>query len=829
MDAHGGASSPNTPIRLNIAKACGLTAAVIGFTALLGWLLDIPILATFASGMIPMAPSTAFFFMGYGAGAPFLLSRPQRGRPAQAAAFILASLGLLAVGALFVLSLKGIHLNIEHFGIPMGGNVAGSPIGHMSPFTAFCFILAGMAFLLALPKNGRHLWLSTIAFWCAVSLSLLSLSLLMAYILGEPLLYGSGFIPPAFSTSMAFLFLGLGMAFAVWPRAGVRAAKPEGSRFPYHLLMIFALLTGIFILGGYLLLKKHEREYRTGVGRQLSAIVNLKAQRIADWLTERRADAGELAGNRDFGERVDRWLSRNDEGERGNITFRLESMQARHGYDGVALLDRAGRTLLADGDLIKPSPPLAEAMARAGASGRVEESGLYRDSLGTIRITWAAPIMAGQEESERPVATALLSARAETLLYPFLREWPGESRSAETLLVRRDGDEVLFLNNLRFKEDAALNLRFPLRKVSLPSAQAAMGREGLFMGRDYRGVPVLSLLKAVPGSPWFLVARVDLEEIQSPLRNRLWGVVLTIFALLAGAGAALALQWQWQKNEFMRLAAEKDRRLAAELEKLVAERTAKLDAVNRELESFSYSVSHDLKAPLRGIDGYSRLLDDEYRDRLDEQGREFIAGIRRSVTQMHQLIEDLLAYSRMERRDLHQTRINLSALLRTLAERIKENLTQPETVLKIEVPGLSLRADRDGLTMALRNLLDNAVKFSRNAQPPIIEIGARPENGMILIWVRDNGIGFEMKFHELIFGMFNRLERAEDFPGTGVGLALVRKAMERMGGRVWAESEPGKGAVFYLELPLAEDQTGEEDAAEEEDEEEEENTRPAAG
>ena len=243
------------------------------------------------------------------------------------------------------------------------------------------------------------------------------------------------------------------------------------------------------------------------------------------------------------------------------------------------------------------------------------------------------------------------------------------------------------------------------------------------------------------------------------------------------------------------------RKLNEELEDKVRERTAQLEAANKELEAFSYSVSHDLKAPLRGIDGYSRILEEEYREQLDAEGRRFLQNIRNGTAQMHQLIEDLLDYSRMERRSLQRSAIDLPALVRAVvAERFPES-EQSATLVRLQVPDYTVFADRDGLIIVLRNLLENAIKFSRDAQPPAIDIGARGEGDKTVLWVGDNGIGFDMRFHDRIFDMFQRLQRTEDYPGTGIGLALVRKAMQRMGGRAWAESAPGAGATFFLELP----------------------------
>ncbi|OWW21440.1 PAS domain S-box protein [Noviherbaspirillum denitrificans] len=241
-------------------------------------------------------------------------------------------------------------------------------------------------------------------------------------------------------------------------------------------------------------------------------------------------------------------------------------------------------------------------------------------------------------------------------------------------------------------------------------------------------------------------------------------------------------------------------KLNAELELRVMERTAQLAAANKELEAFSYSVSHDLKAPLRGIDGYSQLLEETASTRLDEEARLFLRNIRGGVAQMNALIADLLAYARMERRNLDNAVIDLRTCVDAVLQSYRNAPQNAGIVLRCELPPLAVRGDRDGLAIILRNLLDNAIKFSRNAPAPAIEAGAREDNGKVVLWVRDNGIGFDMKFHERIFDIFSRLHRPEDYPGTGVGLALVRKAAQRMGGKVWAESAPGQGATFYLEL-----------------------------
>ena len=252
------------------------------------------------------------------------------------------------------------------------------------------------------------------------------------------------------------------------------------------------------------------------------------------------------------------------------------------------------------------------------------------------------------------------------------------------------------------------------------------------------------------------------------------------------------------------------RRFHAELEQRVAERTADLATANRELATFTYTVSHDLKAPLRGIDGYSRMLQLVHGDLLDDGARDLVARIRHGAGQMNQLIHDLLAYCHLEQRQVCCTRVDLVDLARRAIEarRADDPGLGPgpglERVLQLEAPDTPVMAcaDADGLAMVLRNLIDNALKFSARSQPPCVRLRvSHGEDGCAMLSVHDNGIGFDMQYHDRIFEIFQRLERAEAYPGTGIGLAIVRKAMQRMGGRVWAQGEPGRGAVFHLEMP----------------------------
>jgi len=235
-------------------------------------------------------------------------------------------------------------------------------------------------------------------------------------------------------------------------------------------------------------------------------------------------------------------------------------------------------------------------------------------------------------------------------------------------------------------------------------------------------------------------------------------------------------------------------------ERRLKENTAQIVAVNKELESFSYSVSHDLRAPLRAIDGFSRALLEEHSKHLDPEGQRLLGMIRTGTKQMGRLIDDLLVFSRISRKVLEKSNVEMTGMARTVMYELLQ--LEPDRLVAVTINHLAAaQGDRAMIRQVFTNLISNALKFTRHQPKPAVEIGWYRDGNEDIYYVKDNGVGFDMRYVNRLFGIFQRLHRAEEFEGTGAGLAIVQHIIHRHGGRIWAEGKINEGATFYFALP----------------------------
>lgn len=236
-----------------------------------------------------------------------------------------------------------------------------------------------------------------------------------------------------------------------------------------------------------------------------------------------------------------------------------------------------------------------------------------------------------------------------------------------------------------------------------------------------------------------------------------------------------------------------------DLEQKIIERTREMELANKELEAFSYSVSHDLRAPLRAIHGYMNILEEEYLDKLDDEGKRLLSVVVRNAQKMGQLIDDLLAFSKLGRRELIKSQVSMNDMVSMVWEELRKNEGKRDIELILHDLPEAL-ADSTTIRQVWTNLISNALKYSRNREHAVIEIGAEEKEDMLVYYVKDNGAGFDMQYYNKLFEIFQRLHSTNEFEGTGVGLAIVQRIVLKHRGRIWASAEPDKGAVFYFSL-----------------------------
>lgn len=426
-------------------------------------------------------------------------------------------------------------------------------------------------------------------------------------------------------------------------------------------------------------------------------------------------------------------------------------------------------------------------------------------------------------------------------IYQSLQDSTGLGKTGESLIARKEGDEILFLSPLRHVPDAALKMKVPFTVQTGYAAQkAALGENGSGIAYDYANKEVLAAWRYLSSLRWGLVTKIETSETFAPVRQlRTIVIAVGILTVLFGVFWALSLAKTVTdpvrtlqqgaeaiasgdlthrvgtdaQDEIGRLSRSFDmmtealvrdieRRNKAEeeirsLNQDLQRHVQLLEESNRELEAFSYSVSHDLRSPLRSVVGFSQALAEDYADKLDSGGRDFIGRIVAATKRMSQLIDDLLKLSRISRTEMNRKKVNLSEMAARISEKFRE--AQPERQVNFIIArGLFAPVDEHLMYLALENLFGNAWKFTGKQAGAVIEFGTTTFDGSEAFFIRDNGSGFDMTYAGKLFTPFQRLHTTAEFPGTGIGLATVKRIIERHGGRIRIEGEPGKGTTVYF-------------------------------
>jgi PAS domain S-box-containing protein len=337
----------------------------------------------------------------------------------------------------------------------------------------------------------------------------------------------------------------------------------------YLLVMLFVVMAAAILVTSYVYYQNYERNYKVEIDHQLTAISDLKVNELVDWKTERMGDAGIFFHNPLFSSRVRHLINdMNDTETREELRIWLEKELSYKQYNQVYLMDTTGTPILSvPGSLNQVEPAVSRQLPQILQSGNVTILDFYQGEADQkIYLTIITPLYDDQEGG-RPLGFLAFQVDPETYLLPYIREWPGPSTSAETLIVRREGNEVVYLNDLRFSNNSALKLRIPLDRTDIPAVKAILGVDGIAEGTDYRGVPVVAAIRKVPDTPWYLVARMDSSEVYGPLREQFITLVLIVAILLVGIGTGIGMIWRGESTRFYREMYESERSVRSEREK----------------------------------------------------------------------------------------------------------------------------------------------------------------------------------------------------------------------------------------------------------------------
>ena len=425
-------------------------------------------------------------------------------------------------------------------------------------------------------------------------------------------------------------------------------------------------------------------------------------------------------------------------------------------------------------------------------------------------------------------------------VYEFVQDYSHLGITGEAIIVSKIKEDAVFITPLRFDSNAAF-----IKKIKLKSREgfeierAFKGVKGSGISIDYRGQKVLAVWRPLPTFRLCMIVKIDTKEVfaaAEKLRNALLRISLLLIVIVVIIAFSLARSISSpiknlthiskiisegelsarvnidSKDEIGELAVsfnqmtDKLVEAKASVEKKneeVEEQKRLLQESNKELDSFVYTASHDLRAPLRGIDGLVKFIEEDYADKFDSQGKEYLKKIRTGATRMKQLIDDLLTLSRISRIKNPYEEVDMNELISSVISRIEFDVKQYKVELKVAANIPIVRCDRIKMQEVFFNLISNAIKFSskNKSAAPKVEVGYSDKNDAYEFYVKDNGIGIDKKYHHEIFGIFKRLHTQEEYEGTGAGLSIVKRIIDDHKGEIRLDSEPGKGTTFYFTIP----------------------------
>ena len=505
-------------------KVLAIMVVVSGLVPLSGWLFHKPVLASLGEGFIPMAPSTALYFVFFGVLMLFF-ERTGKNAIVWRSGFIMILVSSLTAIVLLWFSFHSRYFHVETLGFSTTTLPNNLPTGHMSPLTAFCFLVTGLAFLTLLFNPEKSTVKAAMALGFSTILFLVTLNLLFAYLIGAPVFYDGNIIPPAVTTTVGFVFLGSGLMFFSGKQYAIESISLESysRKTSLFLILVFIILAAGIVISGNFYFRSFEKNFKQQVGNNLISITELKIHQLTQWRNERLGDAEIIRHDEDFSELVASYLKdKNDRRIKTKLEKRLKLELEAYNYDAFSIFDINRQQQIAYPDInMERDSVLTKDIQTVLDNRKIFFRDFYKNlSDGGIYLQLLIPIT-DHSDTAKVIAVAALRINPHHYLYHGINEWPVVSQTAETSIVRKEGDSIVFLNDLRFIKNSALVFKWPLSDHELPAVRAVMGTRGVIEGTDYRNVPVLASVNAIGDSPWYIVDRIDISDVYEPLRERL--------------------------------------------------------------------------------------------------------------------------------------------------------------------------------------------------------------------------------------------------------------------------------------------------------------------
>jgi len=590
------------------------------------------------------------------------------------------------------------------------------------------------------------------------------------------------------------------------------------------------------------------------ITNSLLAVADNKANQIAAYLYEKERNATTLSHMSDVIDAVERFNNaiansgayspeyiEVDNEYRSFFTYYQKSFDYNNLYlangDGDVIFSVKGRRKIVSlyEKAIYQNSQMADVFVRAIKSSKTEISNFELDPKTKDGVVYiGSPVTKGSEL----MGVIILEMNNEGVS-ELARDYTSLGNTGEVILVAKIENHVVYISPTRFDPNAAFQRKIKIgSEEGIELQEVIEGKEGSGVSIDYRGEEVLTVLRYIPSFRWGLVVKMDSAEViasANRLRLTLYKISLGLLVVVVAMAIAIAKSMSKPIKELTKISGtiaggdfsaranvhSKDEigTLAQSFnemtDKLVAakasveEKKAELEKqhelleeANRELDAFTHTVSHDLQAPLRGVASFATFLEEDYKDKLDKEGQEHLKEIREGTSRMSTLIQDLLMLSRISRIKNPFEEVDINAMIVAVCKRIEFDINEHQVTMNIDKMMPTIVCDRIKLTEVFLNLINNAIKFSsKQKEKPIVDVKYEDAGDFYQFSVKDNGIGIDPKYHDKVFGIFKRLHSQDEFEGSGAGLGIVKKVIDDHNGKVWIESEEGKGTKFLFTIP----------------------------